>query len=340
MSYERSALVTPRGISLPAPNPELPLVTPEMFDTPGGFSGDAGPGLNRFFAYLNANSGQGMMTGHYRIVTPVTVNLTFPFPWAVYAYGSRIRTSGGIYGLTFSGGNTAVEAAIYGLFIDHNSSAASAALGGLLFQNVTCNLLLVHPYISAGGTFVSGTYKGMTFLSAGGQGNYWVELLKPTIRVNDSGPNIPVGIYVENNSNSLRITGGQISACVDCIYLAVVNGDPNAIVIDGVAFEGFTNAIHAKNISGTQYLTGARIINNRYETGTKFYYYEAGTGTTNAPTRFRPVFSGNVPAGVVTYMDIPANMIVNSFDLIQETSDPGIKGVLYTDGAGNIKVSI
>ena len=232
----------------------------------------------------------------------------------VLAYGATVKTVGPISGFRITGGSSIKIPCIYGLTIDHRNN--SNALYGINIEGGS-NVRLYDPTILANG--VSSTYAAIRVAnidpSIPDTGSFWTKITNPWIRKQsgtDPG-NISFGVVLEGDANATTIMGGGINHTETAVAIrnqGSATPVANAVVIDGVAFEGYGTAI---DVSGqlTSYLNGLRVVNNRFENGTTVMHIH---GFGQQPS-VQPYLAGNfLVSNAGTYLDNPGGIRVNKWD--------------------------
>jgi hypothetical protein len=240
------------------------VVTTEEFD-----GADLGERFNKAVAALLPGGGMIIIPpGEYTTATELFVQVGQQ-PIAVFAYGAVIRTIGAISAITITsmGPNPQITTdtdfpagcSIYGLKIDHRGVSDKMPTEALYGFNIErgWNVRLYDPSVVA--WWVSPTYAAIRVGSLdpcdGDAGSLWTKIINPWVQSPDSGTPITYGIIVEGASNATSILGGGIRNVLTGVAVRNQKGAcspekqealkaiPNAVLVDGVAFEGYETAI-------------------------------------------------------------------------------------------------
>lgn len=275
---------------------------------------------------LRVSGGAGVIpAGQYLLASQVTLQ-NWTRSVGITAYGTEIITQGAISGLAIRGASDTVSPlSIYGLRVNHRGNA-SATFG---FDVAGAwNVRLYDPVVVAHG--VSSTYSAFRWAQSDASdpatGAFWGKIINPWVRKLSGADvgEITIGVLVEGASNACSIRGGGLNNCVSGILVRdQAGGDgrvPNAVVIDDVAFEAYTTAIHLTSSVATANISGFRVVNNRFENGTTVF---SVTGITTQPS-VSPWLEGNhLISDAGTYVNNPNSLRINRFDF-SETPDIGV----------------
>ncbi len=281
----------------------------------GDNSSDLGEKFNLTYAALPNTGGTILIPpGEYTTSTELNIT-TYPKPLAVWGYGVIIKTIGAISGLKIDIGGPLQPMTIYGLKIHHDDNA-DATYGFDLSQNWNTKLRDCIIVANAG---VSPDYAAIslsqTIPGDNTTGCFWTSIEGVWIRATSgAGGKMPIGILLKGAANATTIRGGGINTCTTSIKLETETGQiglPNALLVDGVAFEVYTTAIHCDG-AVTSNIAGHRYIKNRFETGTTIFSY---TTTTTQPSQ-APFAMGNMfVSNAGAYLNNPNNLYFNSLDM-------------------------
>jgi hypothetical protein len=296
-SAEKLAGVTPVNYAYP------PLNILRYGADPTGIA-DSGPAFNYMVSVMaSAQGGDAIIPpGQYLFSTQPLITGYFTGNASFWCYGAEFYSSGNIFGLSIEYNGTPHQLTVYGLTINHRGNAT--ADGG--FELSACNhVRLKDCTVEAHG--VDSTYSCYLLHNSdpadSDTGCFWTVLEDCTVRKrsgSDSG-NIPIGVSIIGAANSTMIRGGSYGAtCTQAIYIAPESGETyiaNAVLIDGVAFEGGTDAITVA-AAASQGISGLRIVNCRCEAYTTFISLD--TATVNGAVA--PYFAGNYLTPEVAYI--------------------------------------
>lgn len=268
--------------------------------------------------------------GSLYIPPEVYVTTTEPFltgtlvPMAIYAHGATVKTVGAISGMKIQAGATVRPVDIYGLHVDHTDNAD--ALYGINIEG-SWHVRLHSPTLV--GADVSANYAAIRIANAdpadNGTGSFWCKVHNPQIRRRGGadGDRVPIGILLEGSANATSVLGGGIGAdvCISARNHAGQTTTANALLVDGVAFEGYGTAIAVAKAVGGSFGCGHRYVNNRFEAGTTVI------DLTGVPTEPAVPFylSGNfMTSDAGAYLVNPNGITVNSLDMSITPSIPGV----------------
>ena len=274
---------------------------------------------------FNAAASELLTTGGVIVIPAGTCNTSVEMvlpagdgPIMVWGYGATITTSGAISGLKITGASSIGPRSIYGLRIDHRNNAD--ALFGFNFEgtwNARCyDCTVVADDVSA--TYAAFRIGNIDPLN-GATGAFWTVLQNSWSRRFQAadGTAVPFNVIIEGNANATTIRGGGLNgATTDAVLIrnqGAGTAIPNAVLIDGVAFEGYNTGIHVAGPAVTN-IAGMRFINNRFENGTTVFSF---TGVTQQPSA-NPWFSGNMfTSNAGTYLNNPNNLRTNQWDFAE-----------------------
>jgi len=294
---------------------------------------DFGIGFNAAFGSIPtgvADFGAVVTTppGVYTATTEPFIPAT-SVPLEYRAYGVVLKSSGAISGLKIGGGSVAGPRVVRGLKISHRGN--STALFGINIEG-GWNVRLKDILIEAHG--VSATYAGVrvanTVASDPNTGSFWTRIENLWVRKQSGGDpgDVTIGVLLEGNANATTIMGGGMNTCVTCILIRNQSGEtsiPNAVVIDSVAFENYTTAIHMTGATGSN-IAGLRVVNNRFENGTTVFSL---TTVTTIPSVV-PFFMGNyMVSNAGTYVNNP---IGHPLTLLDFHTTPNIGAPIFSRG--------
>jgi hypothetical protein len=246
-------------------------------------------------------------------------------PIAVWAYGAVVKTRGPISGIRISGGYVRGQTglrSIYGLKIEHQDDQAQYGfnIDGGSQVRLYDPTVIIHKKLSE-------SYAAFRVGDSSTAASFWMQIINPFVE-SSAGFIVPHGVIVEGHSNATSILGGAFQTVKIGVLIrpqAKILQDwylPNAVLINGVAFEAYDIAIRiagngsSANVSG---VAGVRIVNNRFDLG-------------------RIVLS---IAGIVKPPTIPpylaGNMYTGAFGL--DPCNTGLPGA-YVENPGNIAVTI
>jgi hypothetical protein len=294
-------------------------VTPVDYARPPGDAlrfGDDGPAIQEMIdaAILEEKSFIIIPPGDYHTATQIVVDAPARRRLGIYAYGAQITTENAISGFELFSGASSGGATLFGLTIDHQDNA-DATCGFDI--HTSYNIVLMDCSVIADD--VSATYAGIRLRngtpSVSSTGALWTRIYNAMIkRVSGAGgANMPYGILVRGNSNATNIIGGNIQSSdigIGMTHESGQVGSPNALFIEGTAFESCTDAIRS-NAETSNPLSGCRIIGCRAEAGTNFLNLQGATTQPAVPT----YLAGNyLISSVSNYLVNPNNLYVTSLD--------------------------
>lgn len=292
--------------------------------------------LQAFFDYIGSfidGKSSIIPEGNYSVSSQCTLTAPAQGRVLVLAYGAEISTSGAISGVAITGGSTTGGASIFGLKINHRSNADATA-GVDIYQ--AWNATLRDVTVEANG--VSASYGAFRIrngtASDAATGSFWTTLENIWVRKRggaDVGA-ITYGVIVQGAANATTIRGGGLNNCTTGVYHTVESGQTylaNALLIDGVAFEGYTTAYLMAGATTSNY-AGFRAVNNRFENGTTVFSL---TGTTTQPSQ-APIFANNcLVSNAGTHLNNPNALYATVLDFaITPLVVPSFKADLTVTG--------
>lgn len=306
---EVSAGVTPTDYSYP------PLNILRYGADPTGFS-DSGVAFNALVSVMAETEGGDahIPPGQYLFTTQPLITGYFTGNASFWCYGAEFYSSGSIFGLSINYNGTPHLLTVYGLTINHRGNAD--ADGG--FELSGCNhVKLKNCTVEAHG--VGAAYSAYLLHNEDpadtDTGCFWCVLEDCTVRKRSGADvgNIPAGVSIIGASNATTIRGGFYGAtCTIGVYIAPESGQTyiaNAVLIDGVALEGGTDAI-VVNAAASVGISGLRIVNCRCEGYTTFFSLDGATSDGAVP----PFLAGNYLVPGVTYLSNTNSLYYVSLD--------------------------
>jgi hypothetical protein len=253
--------------------------------------------------------------GSYRVSAQLVLTAPQFRRVVLRGYGAELVPDPGVSGLKITGGSSTGGATVLGLKVNHRGNATAPA-GFEIVQ--AWRTRLVDCWVEAHG--VSATYAGVLVrngtASDPGTGSFWTRIENLAVRKrsgSDSG-NIGYGIVLRGAANATVISGGNISNVVTGISIEVESGQTylsNAVLVDGVAFEGYTTAVSVVG-AATSTLAGHRFVHNRFENGTTVFSYTGITAQPSTP----PFMTGNFfVSNAGTYLENPNSLYMNVWDM-------------------------
>ena len=233
----------------------------------------------------------------------------------LWAYGAEITTNGAFAGIKLAGGSVMGGVSIYGLKINHRGNALATA--GFALRG-TWYARLYNCTVEAHG--VNADYSAFSLAQADptdiNTGCFWSDLIGCNCRKRlgaDVG-DISHGIQIKGSCNATTIRGGSLSTTINAIHHVVHTGQTylaNALLIDGVSFEGYTIAYHLNGAAASN-IAGPRLVNNRFETGAQVITI---TGVTTQPST--PLYAaGNfLVSSAGAYLTNINDIYVNTMDM-------------------------
>lgn len=274
----------------------------------------------------------------------VNTTITWPRNYQqvnVFAYGCRITSTSALgfnYVWVMGTGQNQNGVNVYGLTIDHSALSSSAGLIDM------ANALNTHFYDCAflGGTtgnFIIARLRNAT-VGNDNTGCFWTRFVNCLFYYAATGY---FGIDMKAAQNATSIIGCVFTNCDSAAILMQQDSGqttlPNAVLIEGCAFEGFTNyAIEVSVSTATTGIGGLRCIGNRFETGgTAFAFLGAISGASPVPAL---LIANHLISSVGAYLLNSSGDTINSFDFSTtpavnpSMSAPG--DITWTTLAGNI----
>lgn len=251
----------------------------------------------------------------YKFSSQVTVTSPEFDRICIMGFGAEITTAGAISGLKITGGSTTGGVSVYGLKINHRGNA-DATYGFDIIQAWYARLY--DCFVEAHG--VGATYAAYHIANAtaatDSTGSFWTHLIGCGCRKrsgSDTG-NMPFGILMEGAANATKIIGGALGHVTTALKMQNHSGQttvPNGVLVQGMAFEGYTTAVHVEGAT-TSNITGHSYIGNRFENGTTVFSY---TGVTTQPAE-PPYIGGNAyTSNAGTHLNNPNSLYINVADM-------------------------
>jgi hypothetical protein len=270
---------------------------------------DDAPAFNAAIAAMSTANG-GMLSippGTYMLKSQVAVP-SLSGRTVVWGYGVKLKTEGEITALQISG-----RASVYGLYVEHYANGD--AIGGFDLVKASFTRLydcVVYTYGTRVGYFA---YRIRNEDEADpNTGTFWAQLHNCTCRKRSGADNdLTYGLLILGAANATLVSGCSFGTCGACVYLAPHDGQTyhaNGLLIQGCAFEGYDVAISI-NAVDPGYMSGCRIIGNRFEQGDVVLGLYGGTIQPAVPV----FLAGNyLISDAGTYIDNPNNIRYTSLD--------------------------
>lgn len=288
--------------------------------------GAVGDGATDDSAAFNAACALGAVTGTSVLIPPgktymmgaqweIDCSLMTGSRMMVMAYGAEIKSSHVGSALKITGRSTPNGITVAGLKINHRGNATASA--GIELT-ATDHAHIIDPVIEMHG--VSATYKPYWLHNEDpandDTGCFWTTITNLSLRRRSGGdPGIAsYGVYLQGAANATTIRGGSLGSCTAGVYVTVESGYnyvPNALIIDGVAFEGVGVGVDVVGTT-TGTIGGLRVVNSRFETCTTACARFTGTSLSSGVP---PFFAGNYATPEVPAYILNTNAIrINTLD--------------------------
>lgn len=290
-------------------------------------------------------SGSGPGGTIYAPTGTSVINTTITWPRNFYqvdvmGYGCRI-TSTSALGFNFvwvmSTGQNQNGVNVYGLTFDHLAIASSQGLIDMAFALNThfydCSFLG-----ATTGSFVIARCRNST-VGNDNTGCFWTRFQNCIFYYAATGY---YGLILRGAANATSVVGCVFTNCgIAGVYMQQDSGQttmPNAVLIEGCAFETFaTYAIAAVISTSTTGIAGLRCIGNRFENGGTAFAF---TGTISGASAVPAYLAGNYLISNVTYLLNSSGDTINSFDFSTTPAiNPSMNApadITWTSTAGNI----
>lgn len=264
-----------------------------------------------FYDRLETNGGLGLIPpATYLLSSQQTLTITGSTPSIqIIAYGATLTTSGAISAFKVTGSNVPQIITVYGLNVNAVASqtAGFEATGTAILHLVDCTV----EGVAASAGYI-GFWLHQTTAGDANTACFWSKLHRCNVR--DNAGDIAHGIKIQGACNATHIMGGTLSVGVgNCVTITNESGasdGANGVVIDGVAFEGFTLGVSCE-VAAAGTTSGLRIVNCRAEDGTTFF---SMTGSTTAHA-VPPFLAGNyLVSNVTNYIANTNSIEINSWD--------------------------
>lgn len=292
------------------------LVSVKDFGALGDGVTDDSAAFNDCFDSIGDEGGTVIIpAGQYMFESQVTIDWTDKLGnLVVLGYGAELFTDGGISALQIVGHSTPHGVTLMGLKVNHRGNGEATA-GFELVSTDHCVLrdCTVEVHGTQAGYAAYWLRNGTA--SDPDTGCFWSLLDNCKVRKRSGGDSGTAdrGILLEGAANATTIRGGSLSTVDTGIEIKPHTSQAyiaNGVLIDGVAFETITTAVHV-NAASSAAISGLRIVNSRLEALTTFLSL---TGSTVAPA-VATFLAGNFGTpDIVTYCNNPQSLFVESYD--------------------------
>lgn len=224
--------------------------------------------------------------GDYNLSSQVTFTLTHR-RCHVWAYGAHIKSNAlANYPIKISG-IVVGGLTIHGMKIDHTGNTTS--LGGFDIVGAWYTTL-EDCFVTAGPA--AANYAGVRIRNSDpnndGTSSLWTNIERLRMWPADGATKVNAGVRIQGPSNATTISRGSFASVTNGVLVVPETGKDNivnSLLVEGTAFEDYTNAISYVG-SGVSSVAGARFQCNRYETGTKIYVFSGIGSLSQAPFSF------------------------------------------------------
>lgn len=246
---------------------------------------------------------------------------------SLFGYGCTIFTTNAIDAIRTTSFTSIGGISFYGLTVVQTDGVATGgfnAFGSLNCYFIDCNVLISSTISSSAGYFCFAAQQSNPADAA--TGALWNYFVRCKTRQASGAPShyAPFGIYITGQSNANFVLNCTFTSVNYSVALYNILGSvnphalPNAILIDGNAFEGGVQAVIVNGQNdATSQITGLRITNNRAESLTGGFLLLQGLGaqSTSVPTWLSGNYYVSSTVAYITQSNVAALQVtVNTWE--------------------------